>query len=187
MAAALSYEPQPRYLHVSETVGSKVLVQGGLTRDFSTRSQQHLATVVEIFDPYSELWEQRRVKGDAPSPGTRGAASAVIQDDLFIFGGRDGSTFFNTLKRLDTKTWSWIIKVSSDGAPMPKSACRMIPFRENLAVFGSFGIPQGPTEPQSFIKDTRSTDGYGWTNEFHIYHLNEGMFIIEPHFQSLPL
>ena len=57
---------------------------------------------------------------------------------------------------------------------MPKIGCGMISFGDSLGVFGGYGLPRGPTEPQSFIK---STDGRGWTNEFHIYHLKEGVFI----------
>ena len=187
MAALLSrltgssakYEPLPRYYHVSQTVGSKVLVQGRRTKDFSVTSREHLASVVEILDPYSELWEQRQVEGDAPSPGTYLAASASVNDDLFRFGGFDGRNRFNTLHRLDTKTWRWcqLSPMNAEGAPMPKTGCGMMCFRDNLVVFGGYGIPRGPTEPRSFVNDTHFTDGSGWTNEFHIYHLKEGMLI----------
>ena len=170
------YEPLPRFDHISCRVGSKVVVQGGVTKDFSEKSRQHLISVVEIFDPYSELWEQRQVTGDAPSPGTYAAASASLHDDLFSFGGFDGRQRFNTVHRLDTEKlcWNQVSPQNADGAPMPKTACGMIAFGNSLGVFGGFGVPQGPTEPQSFIKHTRSTDGRGWTNEFHIYNLSEG-------------
>ena len=172
--ASTKYEPLPRFQHISESVGSKVLVQGGRTKDFSEKSQQHLTSVVEIFDPYSELWEQRQVTGDAPSPGTYAAASASLHDDLFSFGGVDGrGKYQNTIHRLDTKTWCWSTQ-NAEGAPMPKWACRLISFRDSLAVFGGYGIPRGPTEPQSFVKNTSYTDGRGWTNEFHMYSVTEG-------------
>ena len=188
------YEPLPRFDHVSQSVGSKVLVQGGRTKDFSEKSRQHLSSVVETFDPYSELWEQRQVEGDAPSPGTHLAASASLHDDLFTFGGTDDRNFFNGLHRLDTKTWRWcqLSPQNAEGAPMPKLGCGMISFGECLGVFGGYGIPQGPTEPQSFIKHTRFTDGRGWTNEFHIYHLKEGVYnssVIVPilHYTDVPI
>ena len=171
------YEPLPRYLHISGRVGSKVVVQGGWTKDFSEESRQHLSSVVEIFDPYSESWEQRQVEGNAPPPGTCGAASASLHDDLFSFGGEDErKNFFNTVHRLDTKMWCWsqVSPQNADGAPMPKSGCGMVAFRNSLVVFGGGGVPQGPTEPQSFIKNTRFTNDSGWTNEFHIYNLSEG-------------
>ena len=179
--SSAKYEPLPRFCHVSQSVGSKVLVQGGRTKDFSEKSRQHLSSVVETFDPYSELWEQRQVEGDAPSPGTYAAASASLHDDLFTLGGLyDREKELNTLHRLDTKTWRWcqLSPQNAEGAPMPKCACGMISFGDSLGVFGGHGLPRRLTEPRSFIKDTRCTDGSGWTNEFHIYHLKEGVFIL---------
>ena len=176
-ASAADYEPLPRYRHISGRVGSLIVLQGGETKDFSEENKQHLSSVVEIFDPYSESWEQRQVEGNAPSPGTYIAASASLHDDLFSFGGRDGSeNYFNTVHRLDTKTWCWsqVSSQNADGAPMPKAGCGMIAFRNSLVVFGGYGRPRGPTEPQSFIKYNFATDGSGWTNEFHIYNLSQG-------------
>ena len=152
-------------------------MQGGQTKNFSEKNKQHLSSVVEIFDPYSESWEQRQVEGNAPPPGAYAAASTSLHDDLFSFGGWDGGDlFFNTVHRLDTKTWCWsqVSPQNADGAPMPNYGCEMIAFRNGLVVFGGYGVPQGPTEPQSFIKDTEYADGRGWTNEFHIYNLSEG-------------
>ena len=175
--AASYYKPSPRFAHICESVRSNVVVQGGRTKNFSKVYQQHLASVVEIFNPYHKLWVQTQVTGDSPSPGTYHAASASLHDYLFSFGGKDGcGNFFNTLHRLDTKTWHWcqLSAQNAKGAPMPKYGCRMISFRESLAVFGGYGLPQGPPHPQSFIKNTSFTDGRGWTNEFHIYNLMEG-------------
>ena len=173
MAASADYEPLPRYRHISGRVGSLAVVQGGRTEDFSEERKQHLSSVVEIFDPYSESWEQRQVEGNAPSPGTYSAASASLHDDLFSFGGWDDRDYFNNVHRLDTKTWCWsqVSPQNADGAPMPKYGCGMIAFRNSLVVFGGYGVPQGPTEPQSFIN---GGGGLGWTNEFHIYNLLEG-------------
>ena len=121
MAASADYEPLPRRFHISGRVGSLAVVQGGKTNNFSEESKQHLSSVVEIFDPYSESWEQRQVEGNAPPPGTYAAASASVHDDLFSFGGWDGRDFFNTVHRLDTKTWCWsqVSPQNADGAPMP--------------------------------------------------------------------
>ena len=168
------YEPLPRLDHISQSVGSKVVVQGGRPKDFSEKTKKRLTSVVETLDPYSELWEQKQVEGDAPSPGTYAAASTSINDDLYTFGGFDGSNFFNTLHKLDTKTWHWcqLSPHNAEGVPMPKWGCGvMISIKDSLVVFGGYGIPRGPTEPGSFMKDTKYTDGSGWTNELHIYHL----------------
>ena len=58
---------------------------------------------------------------------------------------------------------------------MPKFSCEMVSFGECLGVFGGFGRPHEPIERELFIRSTRYTDGSGWTNEFHIYHLKLGV------------
>ena len=175
MAASDDYEPLPRYDHISGRVGSLIVVQGGETKDFSEERRQHLSSVVEIFDPYAESWEQREVEGNPPSPGICRAAIASLHGDLFLFGGTDDRDSFNTVHRLDTKAWCWsqVCPQNADGAPMAKWSCGMIAFRDSLVVFGGYGAPQGPVEPQSYIKDIRHDD-IGWTNEFHIYNFREG-------------
>ena len=181
--SAAKYEPLPRFDHVSQSVGGKVVVQGGRTKDFSEKTQQHLTSVVETLDPYSELWEPRQVEGDALSPGTYAAANASVNDDLYTFGGGDDRDFcFNNLHKLDTKTWHWcqLSPLNAEGAPMPKWGCGMIhvSIKDSLVVFGGYGIPRGLAEPGSFVKDTRSINGSGWTNELHIYHLKEGVRVV---------
>lgn len=170
---SVNNEPLPRFRHISGRVRSKIVVQGGQTHDFSEKSKQHLCSVVETFDPFSESWEQRQVEGNAPQPGTYLATSASLHDD-FSFGGYDGREFFNTVHRLDTKMWYWrqVCPQNADGAPMPKTGCGMIAFRNSLVVFGGCGVSRGPAKHQSF---TRSTTFSGWTNEFHIYNVTEGI------------
>ena len=173
MASHKLYEPTPRFAHISECAGNKAVVQGGVTNDSSEKQSN---SVVEIFN--SELWKQTQVVGDGPSPVTYLAASASLHDDLFTFGGKDCSGFLNSVHRLDTKTWCWnrVSPQNADGAPMPKYGCGMIALGNSLGVFGGYGIPPHPSA--SFIKNTKHTDGRGWTNEFHIYNLQEGSYNI---------
>ena len=55
---------------------------------------------------------------------------------------------------------------------MKKSGSGMVAFGDCLGVFGGYGEHQGPTQPGSFIKHNGIS--FGWTNEFHVYHLKEG-------------
>ena len=166
------YEPLPRTAHVSGCVGNAAVVHGGLRE----KGKQCLSSAVEIYDPYTELWEQRHVEGDAPCRGIFWAASASWREYLFTFGGWDGKQRSSAFNRLDTKNWRWceIMPKTTEGAPMPKLACAMITFGNCVGVLGGHGLPQGPTKPRPFMKDTRFADGSGWTNEFHIYHLHRG-------------
>ena len=167
------HEPMPRIGHTACQTGSKTLVHGGRTRDFSENTKRRLACVVEVFDTYTEVWQQKEVTGEAPAPGVYGAASASVGDDLFTFGGIDS---YNALHKLKHAT-QWVeLCPQNDRAesPMAKTGAGMVAFGNNLAVFGGYGIPHGPTQPgSSFIKSV----GYeGWTNEFHIYNLEDGMY-----------
>ena len=160
-----------------------MLVHGGMTEDYSKNTnKRHLASVVEVFDAYTESWKQTNVAGEAPAPGVYSAASASAEDDLFTFGGSDGSGFFNALHKLTHKPngssqWSKIELCppsKSPGSPMAKEGAGMVAFGDKLAVMGGYGVPHGPTQAgSSFIRDTRpkAPDGGGWTNEFHICNL----------------
>ena len=46
--SSAKYEPLPWYCHISESVGSKVVVQGGWTKDFSEKSRQQLTLKLGI-------------------------------------------------------------------------------------------------------------------------------------------
>ena len=91
MARFGKYEPLPRYSHSSGLVGGKVLTYSGRIQNFSEASKRRLAAVVEEFDPYTELWQQKNVTGQTPAPGMHAAASVAVKDDLFMFGGYDDS------------------------------------------------------------------------------------------------
>ena len=88
------YEPSPRYQHSSGLVGGKVLTYSGRIQDFSNARKRRLAAVVEEFDPHTALWQQRYVAGQTPAPGVHDAACVAVKDDLFMFGGNDGSKWY---------------------------------------------------------------------------------------------
>jgi len=170
-----SYQPMPRYYHTSAQVGSKVIVYSGRTVDYTVEKRKRLASIVEVFDPHSEHWEAKQCTGQTPAPGLWGAASAVVNDQLYSYGGRDGDVnLLHSLHQLSAKTYEWR-QLNAKG-PASKYDAAMVACGDGLALFGGYGIPHGPTQRgSSFIKNTSYSDGSGWTNEFHIYHLNEGM------------
>ena len=171
-------EPLPRFAHISQCVGSNVVVQGGRTRHASEESVKNLTAIVEVLDLFSETWEQKQVTGYAPPPATQSSASAVLQGDLFAFGGWNGRHHFHTLRRLDLKTWRWAIASpqNSPGAPTPKRDCGMVAFSgENLAVFGGYGAPLEQPAAQQTASFVKGTENQGWLNEFHVYNLAEGI------------
>ena len=58
---------------------------------------------------------------------------------------------------------------------MRKSGCGMVSYLDKLILFGGYGIPSGPTQPGAqFIKNSKYTDGRGWTNELHMFDVQKG-------------
>ena len=172
------YEPSPRFCHCAAPVGGRCYLWGGYVADFSESSRRVLASTVDIFDPYLETWEKHPTTG-VPPPGPCGRGYASLMDSLYWFGGYDGSSFYNSLHRLDTTILEWreLRPLNQGDGPMRKFGCRMIPFlRNQLATFGGYGIPTSPTQPgATFTKNTFSNDGSGWSNELHVFDITKSM------------
>ena len=96
---------------------------------------------------------------------------------MFFYGGSSGERGSEILSLLEVKTLTWsLLCPETAGGPMRKWGCGMVLFNNNkLAVIGGYGWPTGPTQPGStFIRDTRSTDGRGLSNEFHVFDISQG-------------
>ena len=174
-----NYEPMPRLFHISAQVAQKISVYSGWTADHSVENGKSLQSIVELYDPHTERWEAKRCTGEAPVQGLFAAAGASSSDALYTYGGRHGDgKFVNSLHRLSANTfrWSELSRRNKGVFPIAKRGAGMAVCGDMLAVLGGYGIPHGPTQRagSSFIKNTSASDGRGWTNEFHIYHLNEG-------------
>lgn len=173
------YEPTPRWRHISAQVGDKLVVHSGWTN--SKEISQRLSSIVEIFDTYTEEWSEVSTTGEPPIAGTYAAANASLNEYLFTYGGLDANgKILNTMRSLDTKTFHWcklLPLTPRDKCPMAKQGALMVPCEgDRLVLYGGYGIPHGPPQPgSSFVVDTASTDGRGWTNELHLFHVKEGM------------
>ena len=180
------YEPNSRFLHVASSVcdgSSQLIVWGGHTSElYSNDGRIQLASVVEQFDIHSEVWCQRDT-GGIPHPGMSDTACTSFGNRLFIYGGSYcDDTFLNCsgeLSCLDLTTLTWSQLSLAGGTawgPMRKVGCRIVHFHhDKLAVIGGYGTPTGPTQPgSSFFRDTRFTDGRGWTNEIHVFDISQG-------------
>ena len=179
------YEPSPRYGHGAAAVGGRYYLWGGRVRDFSASGRRKLTSTVEIFDPHLETWEEHPTTGVQP-PGLYGGACASLLDSLYWFGGNDGTSYYNSLHRLDTTTLEWreLQPLNRVDGPMRKLWCGIVSFlQDKLAVFGGCGIPTGPTQPGAmFTKNTDFTDGSGWSNKLHVFNITEGMSALSVRF-----
>ena len=179
------YEPSPRFSHSAAPVGERCYLRGGYVQDFSASGRRKLTSTVEIFDPHLETWVEHPTTG-VPPPGLYDGACTSLLDSLYWFGGWDGSSRYNSLHRLDITTLEWkeLLPLNQIFGPMRKDGCVIVPFlQDQLAVFGGYGIPVGPTQPGAmFTKDTHFTDGRGWSNELHMFSITEGMSALSVHF-----
>ena len=171
------YEPSPRYLHGAAVVGGRCYLWGGRVQDFSGSGRRKLASTVEIFDPHLETWEEHHTTG-VPSLGLYHGACTSLLDSLYWFGGQDDSSYYSSFHRLDTTTLEWreLQPLDQADGPMRKVGCGMVSFlQDKLAIFGGYGIPTGPTQPQTMFTKNTDTDGRGWSNKLHVFNITEGM------------
>ena len=104
-------------------------------------------------------------------------ACTSIGTDMYTFGGNDGPARFNDLRKFDSTNNVWTeIRCKNDEAqtPMNKTYSGLVSVNENsLALFAGYGV--GHTDCNSrFIKNSESPGGRGWTNEFHLFDIEEG-------------
>ena len=186
MANKKLYKPVGRVAHVSFLVEGKVHLWGGATQDLLVSGNQdeivELARRIEQFDPYLEIWSQLNTEGTS-HPGLECAACASHGDHVYMYGGQN-TKVENALSCLNfgikTPTWSQLSPAETVGGPMRKSLCGMVHFHDDkLAVIGGYGYPNGSIQTGSvFIRNPNATSGSGWTNEIHIFDIDQGIFKI---------
>ena len=172
------YEPCPRYSHCAAPLRGRCYVWGGCVSNFTKRGRESVASAIEIFDPQLETWEKYPTSG-VPSPGLCGRGYASLLDSLYWFGGYDGSSFYNSLHRLDPSMLEWreLLPLNQADGPMKKFGCNLIPFlHDKLAIFAGYGIPTGHFQHgATFTKNTHSNDECGWSNNLHVFDTAESM------------
>ncbi len=173
-----TYEPSPRLFPFTASIGGKLYMWGGLTEDRSERGNRRVQTVMEVFDPYIEVWSHQPTTGTPPPLGLHAGACAAIAHSMYLCCGVDGSSHHNTLHGLSVATRKWRgigVRNPSEG-PMRKRACQMVVYEGKLVLFGGYGIPSHRMQPgASFSKNPRFTDWRGWSNELHVIQPSEGM------------
>ena len=177
------YQPAPRSYHRAAQVKHQTFLWGGMTKNFVTTGLKTLPFEIETFDTFSETWTKKTVTG-VPPPGLCSGGFAVVAETLYHYGGNDGRSPYSSLHSLNTVTLEWKELQSKNPAdqPMPKIAHGMVTYHDetvgvtSLAVLAGYGKPTTPIQPGStFIQNTKRTDESGWTNEFHLFNLTNGM------------
>ena len=100
-AAAVLYEPSPRFWHSAVAVKEKVYVRGGWTEKFEDEyEKKELASTIEEFDPHNETWRNLRVEGD-PHGGLLEASCASFGGSVFTYGGHIVQRYCENVSKMD--------------------------------------------------------------------------------------
>ncbi len=168
------YEPSPRAYAAASVSSEQLYVYGGHVDDFDENKRQ-LRTIIQIYECSTESWKKLPTSGNPP-PGIFGCATSYSGHVLYLFGGRDGTSFHASLHQLDTRSMTWKqLSPQHDSGPMRKSDCQMIYYNDSLIVIGGYCIPSGELQSGSQLtKSKHWQDGRGWTNEIHKYHISQG-------------
>ena len=198
--STFGYEPMPRAWHCSISVRNQCYVIGGCPQIRNSLSMPidnagaDLQSKVEVFDVRTEQWKAEQVTGSLPK-GYGGASSIVPSYNcIYWYGGEDtrdpwhDQEWYGDLLQLNLETLKWSrFSSPSDSVshynnkPLKKSGSGMVSFESNkklfLGLFGGCGVLPGEQNPQSgsiFVKFSWDFNE-GWSNEFHVLDLTEGI------------
>ena len=126
-------EPTARFLHAAIGVEEKLFIWGGYGGKIRIQT-----STLETFNVSTLQWEKpRQLNGSLPD-GLHNAAVTSDSEYAYSYGGITGSTRFNSLHEINTRTLQCreLLPNSSSHAPQKTSGCRTVHFRKKLVVYG---------------------------------------------------
>ena len=180
------YEPEARFWHCSAFVNGKIFMYGG--HIIGPRRLTQPPTVVDVFEPTTEKWDQITTTGPPP-PGFIHASCTVIGMYLYAFAGRDWIGFFNNIQELNTTNlkWTQLNDANQGEAPMLKTSTAMISYNEKILItIGGYGmLPKHRHSGSEYIPDPEIPH-CGWTNELLFFDVNASeLYVCSHSFTSL--
>ncbi len=131
------------------------------------------STSLSVYECCTELWTLMPTTGPA-HPGTSEGCSVCIGTFLFLYGGWNGSKYFNDMSKLDLNTLQWSTVQTTGSQPIRKFGCGLVRVDERtLCCIGGYG--KGPKQPGSkFCRNFDYFDGTGWTDEINLFDVQDG-------------
>uniref|UniRef100_K7KW81 Attractin/MKLN-like beta-propeller domain-containing protein n=1 Tax=Glycine max TaxID=3847 RepID=K7KW81_SOYBN len=126
--------PGKRWGHTCNAVkdGRLLYLFGGYGK-FNCQTNQ-----VHVFDTLKQSWSEPAIKGPPPTPRDSHSCT-VIGDNLFVFGGTDGTKLLNDLQILDTSSNTWVFPTVRGEAPDAREGHDAALVGKRLFVFGGCG------------------------------------------------
>ncbi|XP_074991103.1 multiple epidermal growth factor-like domains protein 8 [Calonectris borealis] len=129
----LTPAPAPRHSHVAACWRDALVLSGGELAGGA------LARDVWVFDPLLGGWRELHPQNGTRPPGLAGHAAALVDDWLYVFGGRTAEDVFSSqLFRFHLETWGWEQVVPWGGKPPAAAGHSMVfhPPSRTLLVYG---------------------------------------------------
>ncbi|XP_074713784.1 LOW QUALITY PROTEIN: multiple epidermal growth factor-like domains protein 8 [Strix uralensis] len=129
----LTPAPAPRHSHVAVCWRDALVLSGGELAGGA------LARDVWVFDPFRGGWRELHPQNGTRPPGLAGHAAALVDDWLYIFGGRTAEDVFSSqLFRFHLETWGWERVVPWGGKPPAAAGHSMVfhPPSRTLLIYG---------------------------------------------------
>eukprot|EP01107_Rhizomastix_libera_P015363 TRINITY_DN5727_c0_g2_i3.p1 TRINITY_DN5727_c0_g2~~TRINITY_DN5727_c0_g2_i3.p1 ORF type:complete len:682 (-),score=154.90 TRINITY_DN5727_c0_g2_i3:181-2226(-) len=127
--------PSGRSRHTCALIGSCIFVFGGGDDD-------RVFNDLSLFDITTQTWSKPSSLSGPPPPARWGHAMAVIDKDIVVFGGHDGTSMLNDLYALDTTKFVWRLihnTASRYSGPSPRAGhtlTSLSPRRSSAVLFG---------------------------------------------------
>lgn len=130
--------PGKRWGHTCNAVqgGRLLYVFGGFGDDNRHTNKIH------VFDTVNRMWSEPLTKGALPAPRDSHSCT-TIGDNLFVFGGTNGSESLNDLHILDTSLNTWMSPRQRGDRPNPREGHSAALIGKRLFIFGGCGNFRG--------------------------------------------
>ena len=170
---SVQYQLGYRTRHSTEILGGDLYLCGGYQEGLplvhDNEEKRSITTKVDVFSLSALEWTKTATTGTPPA-GVMDYGTAVIGQDMFVFGGRcdGGNCFHNELNAINRKRKVWRKIPCTDG-PMEKYGCGFISYSYQgtdylLALGGAAG--KQPTQQQQHSLYIPYY-GYYYTSEIH--------------------
>ncbi|VFQ74990.1 unnamed protein product [Cuscuta campestris] len=133
-AQGVGVRPGKRWGHTCNAIaGGKLLyVFGGYGKDDCQTNRVH------VFDCVNKIWSEPATKGAVPMPRDSHSCTTV-GDNLYVFGGTDGTRPLSDLHILDTSSNTWISPSLRGDGPEPREGHSAALIGRRLFIFGGCG------------------------------------------------
>ncbi|KAL9657568.1 hypothetical protein ABK040_000995 [Willaertia magna] len=126
----------PRAAHSCCVIDNKMYVFGGITTfQIDGKSTSDYLDTLSIYDFSQKKWKNVKKKGQSPT-ARAGHACCVIEKNIYVFGGRQGTKLLNDLYKFNIDTEKWT-KINAKGEiPLTRAGHTITSYKEKIILFG---------------------------------------------------